>query len=88
MNYELLKQRMDKFFEETTPANLISKFEKLGYSFIDEKLKYSQTQQFEKVEVLDTKDLKYNWFESLFKHNKNKKQNLDKIEVFLCKIAL
>lgn len=90
MNYELLKQKMDKFFSETSSQDLVSKFEELGYSFIESKYKYTPVHQYENVEVIDCRDCKNNsnWLSKLFKSNKNKKQNLDKFEVFLCKLAI
>lgn len=37
MNYELLKSRMNKFFEETSAEELVSHFERMGYAFVDVK---------------------------------------------------
>ena len=37
MNYEHLKDKMDKFFENATPEELRKKFEELGYEFEDYK---------------------------------------------------
>ena len=89
MNYELLKQKMDKFFSETSSEELISKFEKLGYTFIESKYQYKLVQHYETIEVLDKKDCdSRDWLSRLFRQNKNKNKNLDKFEVFLCKIAL
>lgn len=34
---DMLKNKMDKFFEDITTEELIKKFEKLGYVFTDEK---------------------------------------------------
>jgi hypothetical protein len=35
MNYEYLKNKMDKFFSETDPSETVKRFEKMGYSFTD-----------------------------------------------------
>jgi len=35
MNTELLKQKMREYFDNISPEELITKFEKMGYSFVD-----------------------------------------------------
>lgn len=35
MNYDHLKQKMDEFFDNTTPEELRKKFEEMGYEFED-----------------------------------------------------
>ena len=35
MNIELLKKKMKHFFETTSPEELILKFEKMGYTFVE-----------------------------------------------------
>lgn len=33
MNYDLLKEKMDKYFNETSAEEIIAKFQALGYVF-------------------------------------------------------
>lgn len=49
MNYELLKGKMDKFFSETSTEELIKKYEKLGYNFVDTKYSYQDTEVFKPI---------------------------------------
>lgn len=89
MNHELLKQKMDKFFNETSPEYLVSRFEKLGYSFIDTNYHCDIANVNEYINIINTHDqVKYSWLPNIFSQNKNKNKNLDKFEVFLCKLAL
>jgi hypothetical protein len=89
MNHELLKQKMDKFFSETSSEYLISRFEKLGYSFIDINYHYDVVDANEDIEIINVNcEEKPSWLSNLFRLNKKKKQNLDKFEVFLCKLAI
>ncbi len=88
MNYEFLKQKMDRFFKETSAEDLIERFEKRGYIFIDVKCKYEPTPTYnvqikQKKEQVETQ----NWLSKIFK-SQNNTNNLDNIEVFLCKLAL
>lgn len=88
MNHALLKQKMDKFFRETTSGYLVSRFEKLGYSFIDINYQFT-TLNTEKIEIVNKNyEDKSSWLSNLFKQNKNNNQNLDKFEVFYCKLAV
>lgn len=89
MNYELLKQKMDKFFEETSSDYLVSKFENLGYTFID--IDYGGDSSTSFIDINDVNIINVNceekpsWYSIsnlLGLNNKNKKQNLDKFEVF------
>ena len=34
MNYDLLKRKMDKFFEETSPEEIVREFQNMGYEFV------------------------------------------------------
>lgn len=89
MNHELLKQKMDKFFSETSSEYLVSRFEKLGYSFIEINYHYDVADTNEDIEIINAHcEEKSSWLSNLFRPNKNKKQNLDKFEVFLCKLAV
>lgn len=88
MNYDLLKKRMDKFFEKATPDQLVSKFEKLGYTFIDTTYHYLPIKYYDDIKVLNrpNQDIKPKWFKKYV--SKEKMQNLDKFEVFLCNIVI
>lgn len=35
MNYDLIKKKMDKFFEETSPNQMVKEFEDWGYAFAE-----------------------------------------------------
>jgi len=85
MNYELLQERMHKFFQETTPDEIVSKFEALGYVFVDSKYKYNQLQVYEKVGILGLKE-RSNWLENIL--NQNNRKNLDKFGGFFCKLVV
>lgn len=88
MNHELLKQKMDKFFSETSSDYLVSRFEQLGYSFININYQYAIA-NIEDIEIVNPQcEDKPSWLSNLFRPNKNINQNLDKFEVFLCKLAL
>lgn len=89
MNHELLKQKMDKFFSETSSEYLVSRFEKLGYSFIDINYHYDVANNNKEIEIINVRyEEKSSWLSNLFRINKNKNKNLDKFEVFLCKLAI
>lgn len=85
MNYDVLKARMDKFFDETSSEDIVKKFEDLGYSFIGH---YDKVQPYSNIGIIIPDQEELNWLSKLFKPNKNKKEDLDKFEVFFCKIAL
>jgi hypothetical protein len=89
MNHELLNQKMERFLNETTPEYLVSKFEQLGYSFIDISYQYVVVEAYEEIDIVNSHcQEKPSWLSNLFRSNKNKKQNLDTFEVFFCKIAV
>lgn len=33
MNYELIEQKMDRFFNKNSPNDVVNKFKKIGYTF-------------------------------------------------------
>lgn len=35
MNYELLKQKMDKFFQEVKPGQIAAQLQRMGYKVVD-----------------------------------------------------
>jgi hypothetical protein len=88
MNYDFLKQKMDRYFNETSPEVLVENLEKRGYIFIDAKCKYEPivTYNTQLKKSLEEKQNR-SWFSKLFK-SQNNNDNLDNIEVFLCKLAL
>ncbi len=88
MNYEFLKQKMEKYFSDTAPETLVENLEKRGYIFIDVKCKYEQVPTYN-VQLKQEKEQgeTQNWLSKIFK-SQNNTNNLDNIEVFLCKLAL
>lgn len=93
MNYELLKSKMDKFFQEISTEDLIKKYERLGYNFIDTQYKYKDHMAAKPIghmnfmcspQLIKTR---LPWYR-LKKHNCNDLQtkNLELFEVFLFKL--
>lgn len=73
MNYELLKAKMDKFFKETSPSDLISKFEALGYEFTDISISYTPVKGYDEI-VINCDPVHVPWY------RRNRKSHSDKIK--------
>lgn len=91
MNYELLKSKMDKFFNETSANDLIKKYENLGYTFVPNKLDYknSKVKTFEHINFMCS-ELKEHipWYSSKKRSVINQNKNLEIFEVFLFTLHL
>lgn len=94
MNYDLLKQKMDKFFSETTSEILVSEFEKMGYTFVNSAVEYKDAKSYI-VEICERRHKPSFWEKMLNKNSNDKTQDFKKFEVFfyvkyfsLCKIAI
>ncbi len=90
MNYEFLKQKMDKLFSQTPSENFVGKYEAKGYQFIDVKYAYNTTPDqgyniiiTECVQVIK----KSRWRLGLFNHQKNIITTPAKVGVFLCNLV-
>ena len=88
MNHELLKQKMDRFFIETSSESLVSEFEALGYSFVDSEIAYNCPEGYRTIYLAQHSNNTSVWRNFLNKFsNTEKNQDLNKFEVFLCNLV-
>ena len=90
MNYEFLKQKMDKLFSETSPEEFIKKYEAKGYAFIP--IKYSYVNSINdsyNIRICNPVNESENrgWLSNLFKSQKNILKRPENIGAFLCNVV-
>jgi hypothetical protein len=84
MNYEYLKSKLEKFFQDTPTEYLVERLEQFGYVFIEKKYNPTKIKTEQVIKLINNKELavpKNSWFARLF----NKEYiNLDEIGVIFC----
>ncbi len=88
MNHALLKQKMDKFFNDTSSESLVSEFEALGCRFVESEIAYNFPEGYQTIYLARNSSKTSIWNNLLNKFsNTEKNQDLNKFEVFLCNLV-